>query len=202
MVRNISYTDCSVQDLLGENKDGSDIPKIRRISLLAWTFIGGCKYILSIPMHGSVRIEQNTDGSFVVTEHRKLPAYVLKKIGHTNAKPRVLMDHVEEFEQAVHGADTYAISTSTRNLVLRHATWRQAPASQAQVDFINKLRHKDRQFTAADLSKGAATDIITKIRYGAIAFTKAENRRVQKQARLEEETQKVKRREQVKVGPV
>ncbi|CAI4210553.1 unnamed protein product [Parascedosporium putredinis] len=78
---------------------------------------------------------------------------------------------------------------------------------RGQVDFLNKLRGRDgvEPLTVDDLTKGAAMDMITKVKHGArgrFAALGAQRRKREREAKEAEGVLERRRREQVSVGPV
>jgi hypothetical protein len=60
IVQSITYTDWdSVQSLLDDVTDLN----IRQMSRLAWVYVGDYKHILSIPRHGFLKVDKDTDGN-------------------------------------------------------------------------------------------------------------------------------------------
>ncbi|EOD49827.1 putative dead deah box helicase protein [Neofusicoccum parvum UCRNP2] len=106
----------------------------------------------------------------------------------------------ETLEHALRGADTFASETFPLVFIEKKATWRRKPASEAQLEFLNKQRDKDHQLTADDITKGRAQDMITRIRHGAKG--RFEKIRVQNAKRQRERRQFEKLNPTVEVGPL
>ncbi|GME42742.1 Helicase [Neofusicoccum parvum] len=106
----------------------------------------------------------------------------------------------ETLEHALRGADTFASETFPLVFIEKKATWRRKPASEAQLEFLNKQRGKDHQLTADDITKGRAQDMITRIRHGAKG--RFEKIRVQNAKRQRERRQFEKLNPTVEVGPL
>lgn len=201
----VTFTDySSVLDLIA---DTSGEKHIRAISQYAWVQVGPERFILSAPSGSYIRIERaRVDESHdVVTgpvyravEVRALPAGVAKS---PFATPREILT-AATFSDAVHGADRYASQAFPHTFIHRHQAWRMLPPTQSQLDFVNKLRGKERALTAGDLTKGKAADMITKLKHGARGqFARIEadqRRRRQRWAKMEARGS----RERVRVGPV
>ncbi|KAL9622740.1 MAG: hypothetical protein Q9160_002858 [Pyrenula sp. 1 TL-2023] len=105
-------------------------------------------------------------------------------------------------EGAIHAADTFAVEKLHAFTINISAPWRQGPASEAQITFLNKFRAADEPLTTKSITKGRAADMITKLTNGARGkFKKLDTQRKRK----EDEIQRVmerKKREEVFVGPL
>ncbi|PTB70574.1 P-loop containing nucleoside triphosphate hydrolase protein [Trichoderma citrinoviride] len=198
----VTFTDySSVLDLIA---DTSGERHIRTISQYAWVQVGPERFVLSAPSGSYIRIERlpvcpgSSGPTYRALEVRALPPGVAKS---PYAAPREILK-AATFNDAVHGADSYAASAFPHTFIHRHQSWRKLPPTQGQVDFINKLRGKSRPLTSAELTKGKAADMITKLKHGArgqFARMEAEQRRRDK-TRYTLETRQD--REHVRVGPL
>jgi len=193
----------SVLDLIA---DTSGEKHIRRISQNAWVQVGKDRFVLCAPSGSFIRIECALDKitskpSYRAVEVRALPKGVAKS---PYAAPKELLKAVT-FADAVHGSDNYAASNYPRVFIHRYQRWRGEPPTDGQLKFINKFRGDRESLTAAEITKGKATDMITKIRHGArgqFSDIMAENRRKERHVvRMESDIDK-KRREHVSVGPI
>ena len=198
--RTITFTDYdSVQDLI---EDTSGERHIRAISSLAWVEVAHAKYVLSTQAGDFLTIEQMGDDDFKV----RLTARILgeQPRGSPFMRPRELA-RTQTFLDAVHAADTYASDAFPRHFITKDQAWRRGPASQGQVDFLNKLRPSNDQLGPEGITKGKAGDMITKIRHGArgrfekIEATKKRHQRERSRAEYEDS---LRRREDVRVGPL
>ena len=202
---NITFTEYdSVFDLI---EDTSGEKHIRSISKNAWVQVAPEKYVLSGPDGTYLRLEvaddaETTDAKFVAWEVRSLPQGVSSKSPY--AKPRRLFK-ATTFTDAVHGADKYASEKYPHRLISRYQTWRRGPPTDGQLKFLNQLRAKDDKLQTADITKGKAADMITKLRHGArghFASINAKRRQKEKQLLANEQRQALKFREKVTVGPL
>ncbi|KAJ2987954.1 hypothetical protein NUW58_g4227 [Xylaria curta] len=192
----------SVLDLIS---DTSGERHIRSISKNAWVQVGPHRYILSGPEGTYIRLEKAEKSEenlpdFVAWEIRALPKEVAKS---PFAMPKKLLQ-AATFTDAVHGADKYASEKYPHTLIARFKSWRKGPPTEGQLKFLNKLRGENEKFNATNITKGAAADMITKVRHGArgrFAILEAERRRIEKQVSLQEREKTMKLREQVSVGP-
>lgn len=202
---NIIFTDYhSVFDLID---DTSGERHIRSISPYTWVEVGPNKYVLSATpgfLTLEKRLRKGSDKEvFVVLETAKLPSF-LKKTGSPYRTPRELA-HSEDFTQALHAADTYASKNYPRIFISKKQSWRDQPATDGQLAFLNKVRPKDDQLTKGSLKKGKATDMITKLKHGArgrFAEFEADKRRVEREKLKVEQEAAFKRNEEVSVGPL
>lgn len=204
--RSLTFTEYeSVHDLL---EDTSSDRHVRSISPLAWVAVNQDRAILSLQNRSYISIERqatNDRGSFSVQFTQKL-AEGYKQAADIKSpymRPReVAVTHT--FEDAIHAADTFAIEKFPFKMISHNQRWRQAPATEGQLAFINKTRPTSSQLTEDMISKGSATDMIVKIRFGA----KGRFRRMSAEKRQEEraigklrQEDAIREREVVRVGP-
>lgn len=202
--RKVTFTDYdSIYDLID---DTSGDRYIRGMSPLAWVMVRENRYVLSAQSGDYISIE-TADGraGYRVIYMQRIPEE--KKSKNTKSpymRPREIAK-AKNLSDAVHGADTFASQHFPWHFVQHNAAWRKAPATEGQLAFINKVRPMKEQLTENDVSKGKATDMISKIKFGAKGwFNKIEagkKREAQASAKLRESNE-VKQREQVKVGPL
>ncbi|KAF2744408.1 P-loop containing nucleoside triphosphate hydrolase protein [Sporormia fimetaria CBS 119925] len=205
----ITFTDYdSVHDLLA---DSSTDRYIRQLSEYAWVAVGDAKYVLTTNSGNYLLIEPapastpSTDAdaedpdSYQAKYYRKLPPGVAVKSPY--ATPRVIATSTS-FEHIVHAADTFAGEVFEHMWIAKNQGWRRRPASEAQVEFLNKFRGEEEKLSTKDLSKGKAGDMITRIKHGAKGrYVKASvKKRVEE--RLKGREERVRQREVVKVGPL
>ncbi|KAI9171214.1 DEAD/DEAH box helicase [Paramyrothecium foliicola] len=198
----VTFTDySSVLDLIA---DTSGERHIRAISRYAWVQIGPERFVLSAPSGSYIRIERTaepgtTEGPiYRAVEVRALTATTSKS---PYATPREILT-ASTFQDAVHGADNYASHAFPHTFIERFQPWRLLPPTQGQLDFINKMRGKARSLAPHQLTKGKASDMITKLKHGArgqFARIEAEQRKRERQVTL---TESKLGREQVAVGPL
>ncbi|KAF2870560.1 DEAD box family helicase [Massariosphaeria phaeospora] len=196
----VTFTDYdSVHDLIA---DTSGDQYIRRLSEFAWVGVGDGRYILTTNGGNYLIIEPSgEDGGFQARYYRKLPWSAKSKSPY--ATPRVVAQS-ESFEHIVHAADTFASEVFEHIWISKSQSWRRSRASQAQVDFLNKLRPKEDQLTAEDLTKGKAGDMITRIKHGAKGrFDKASAKK-KTADRMKDRASTIEKRlqGQVQVGPL
>jgi len=221
----------SISDLI---EDSSDERFIRAISPNAWVNVGADKYILSngtmgdwitleriapLPTSPTSLTSPTTTArdpfsspTWKVTLTSKLSSPAASstpthKPTSPFARPRTLLQS-STFEAAVNGADTYASThffSGFISLYLPNAKWRDTPASQAQLDYINKFREADRKLEYGDVTKGKVGDMITKLKFGAKGriLEAVKQRRKEERAReVASEWERKIERERVRVGPV
>ncbi|KAI0406111.1 P-loop containing nucleoside triphosphate hydrolase protein [Xylaria palmicola] len=193
----------SVLDLIS---DTSGERHIRSISQNAWVQVGPHRYILCGPGGTYIRLEKDEkeiegQPEFVAWEIRALPKGASKS---PFAAPRKLLQAVT-LSDATHGADKYASEKYPNMLIARHMRWRKGPATHGQLGFLNKLRGEDEKLQIADITKGQAADMITKLKHGArgrFAMLEADRRRAAREAAAQEQKAALRLREQVSVGPL
>lgn len=201
--RNITFTDYdSVYDLID---DTSGERHIRGISPLAWVLVGPDRYILSSQNGSFLRIEPAADPSSLIRVWftNKIPD---SEGSEKNAlmRPRMLAE-AATFSDAVHAADTFATKRFPWVFVSHRQDWRKKPATYGQIAFLNKLRDMDNQLSAEDITKGKATDLITKIKFGARGWFKKLEAIKKGEERVNNKIGQVtnmRQREQVRVGPL
>ncbi|EGS21101.1 helicase-like protein [Thermochaetoides thermophila DSM 1495] len=204
----------SIFDLIA---DTSGEQHIRSISPHSWVQVSPHKFILSGPGGTYIRLERLEEAEesskknhsepaepkivYKAYEVRALPPGVAKS---PYATPRHILT-AETFPDAVHGADNYASHHYPYIAIATKASWRSQPASQAQLDFLNKFRPANDKLGPEDVSKGRATDMITKIRHGAkgqFAKIEALKKKKQKNMLAEEMYRQRRMQEMVRVGPL
>ncbi|KAH7384881.1 putative mitochondrial ATP-dependent helicase irc3 [Cadophora sp. MPI-SDFR-AT-0126] len=201
----VTFTDYdSVFDLI---EDTSGERHIRQLSPNAWVCVAQDKYILANSNGTYLKLEAASDQTqgdktYVVTETVALDRSGPKQLPFM--RPRQIAKALT-LSDAIHAADTYAQSKYPFHFISRKQAWRNRPATDGQLAFLNKLRLKDDKLTADTLTKGKAGDMITKIKHGArgrFANLEAERRR-EGRAKLKFEQEKaLKEREVVSVGPL
>lgn len=202
--QNITMTDYdSVFDLI---EDSSGERHIRAISQYAWVCVSNDRYILTTSTGTYLKIERDPDDTshFLITETvalRKVPG---SKSKAPYMKPR-LVAHSQTFTDAVHAADTFAKKKYPAQFILKNQSWRERPATDGQLMFLNKLRLQNEQLQPEDVTKGKAGDMITKVKHGArsrFSSIEADRKRLAKANLKLEQAQALKSREQVNIGPL
>ena len=152
--------------------------------------------------------EENPLPQYIVSLIRALPP---KKLAQKNkkkapfAKPRLLLAH-PDFASAVRGADMYSAKIFPQVFTNLRAVWRRLPATEGQLKMLNKMRPKEKQLDAGMVTKGHASDMITKLKHGAKnrfakhVKNKARKASVMNKALKHHEDQR--KMMEVKVGPV
>lgn len=161
----ISFTDYdSVFDLISDRKAELHI---HALSPFAWLRMSTTKYRLG-GVDGSHLVIQAEDGLWSLYLVPKLPP------GSTSKSPwarPIRKAQKMEFEAAVKAAATMTKQEAYAGnfgpwFVARNAPWRRKPATQKQVDFLNEHRGDREVMTVDEITKGDATDWITKLRSG------------------------------------
>ena len=191
----------SVQDLI---EDTSGERHIRAISRLAWVQVDRDRYILCAEEGSYLTVEMADDDRYEVryTARIRPASSVPGKRLAPFARPRILA-RLPTLSDAVHSADTFATSSFAWKFVAVNQPWRKAPATEGQLEFLNKYRDEDSQLTEDDVTKGKAGDMITKIKFGAKGRFDRIKAVVKKQSKEEEKRVEHRRsveREMVQVG--
>jgi ATP-dependent helicase IRC3 len=186
----------SVQDLL---QDSSSEAHIRSISGNAWIRTGKGRYVLSAP-GGRVTITADESGRYSVHHYQALSSQA--KVPFSRARE---IAFVPDFTQAVHAADTFANRVFGSRFIGLWQPWRKKPASPEQLDFLKKRLGLDEGELSDDITKGQATDMIAKLKYGAkgqfkklLTAKRSLEREKMKRLKMEE----LREREEVRVGPL
>jgi ATP-dependent helicase IRC3 len=207
----------SVHDLL---EDTSGERHVRAISENAWIQINSNKYVLAakggvltlerrlLPESSSSNYTSPLGSSesppFVVIWKHTLHA--IEKSKSPWSRPRIIAS-ASSLSDALHAADTFAARKFERIFIATSSSWRKSPASQGQLDFLNRLRDvsEEEPLTESDITKGQAGDMITKVKFGARGrFDKLMRRKrgAEKEVEKMEKVKEMRKRETVKVGPV
>ncbi|KAI9760398.1 MAG: hypothetical protein M4579_001694 [Chaenotheca gracillima] len=205
----ITFTDYdSVFDLI---EDTSGERRIRAISPLAWVEVDDSKHILTTKGQGFITIQKDSETLFKVWETS--PLYrATSSTANTGGRiskspfmrPRTIAS-AESLPAAVHAADTYASEKFPWIIISKEQPWRKGPASEGQLNLLNKFRSTDDQLTPERVTKGKAGDMISKIKHGARRrFGKIEvgQRRKARERTKIERVEEMKKNEEVKVGPL
>lgn len=194
----------SVFDLIA---DTSGEKHIRSISRFAWVQVGPERFILTASSSGTFLKLEKIPGAepgqpqYKAWEVRALPAGVSKS---PFAAPREVLS-AATFVDAVHGCDKYAGENFPFYIISARMGWRKAPATQGQLNLLNKLRPADDKLGPEDITKGRATDMITKIKHGArgrFAGIEAVKKRKQRSVAAAELEGARRLSEMVSVGPL
>lgn len=202
---NVTFTDYdNVNDLI---EDTSGERHIRALSPFAWVEIGEERYILS-SSNGDFLTIKRGQAQHEVVFTQKLPIdYMPTLSGKTKSpymKPRLIATSVN-FEGAVSAADTLAKERFPFEIANKNARWRQKPATQAQVEMLNKFRGDDEKLSVDTITKGRAGDQITKMKHGARGrFDRfmVQKKKLQKSDERIVKWRNDQKRQEVRVGPV
>ena len=201
----VTFTDYeSVYDLID---DTSGERHIRGISQLAWVMVGHNRYVLSTQSGDYLTIDYSDVGSstyFSVTYTQKVPDRDRpsdSKAKSPYMRPRVIANS-ETLSDAVHAADTFALAKFPWTFIHKGQAWRRRPATEGQLAFINKLRPMTDHLTGDTISKGKATDMISKIKFGAKGWFSKLAAQKKRQSLASEKFRQLEQREHIRVGPV
>ncbi|KAI5255188.1 DEAD/DEAH box helicase-like protein [Aureobasidium subglaciale] len=200
---NITFTHYdSVNDLVEDTR--GDV-YIRQVSQFAWVQIDTDRYMLSSGGGDTLKIHRDDpddERPWIVTSVAKLPEAYGSKSPY--ARPRELA-RVNEFDEAIHAADSYAGKHYPFRNIATRAPWRKYPATEAQLARLNKSRPEDQQLTQENTTKGQAADMITRMIHGAKGrFDKLKQirRKTEQEKQKRQELQEKMSRHQIQVGPV
>jgi ATP-dependent helicase IRC3 len=207
----------SVHDLL---EDTSGERHVRAISENAWVQIDSNKYVLaakggiltlerrllpesSASNYTSPLVPSESPPFVVIWKHT---LHAVEKSKSPWSRPRIIAS-ASTLSDALHAADTFAARKFERIFIATASSWRKSPASQGQLDFLNRLRDvsEEEPLTESDITKGQAGDMITKVKFGARGrFDKLMRRKrgAEKEVEKMEKVKEMRKRETVKVGPV
>ncbi|KAF2154404.1 DEAD/DEAH box helicase-like protein [Myriangium duriaei CBS 260.36] len=192
----------SIEDLI---EDTSGERFIRAMSKLAWVQVDARKYVLSNSNGEYLRIDPSGDHFHVSFIARLLP---LLDSSPKSRSPYARAQQIavcETLEDAVHAADTFAMEKFSYNYLRTSAGWRKTLATEAQMGYLNKGRSEDDKLDAGTTSKGQATDMIVKLKFGAKGRFEKMRIAQKKQDNVQEKRRQFEQRlsrEQVRVGPV
>lgn len=195
----ITFTDYdNVNDLI---EDTSGERHIRALSHFAWVQIDDDRYMLS-SSNGDFLTIKRGDSELQVVFNQRLRGEFGSKAPYM--RPRAIATSIN-FEGAVAAADTFAKESFPFEIVNKHASWRRRPATQAQIDMLNKFRGVDEKLTVDMVTKGKAGDQITKLKHGArgrFGRLAAQKKKVQKKEDRKEQWRKLQKQQAVRVGRV
>ena len=204
----VSFTDYdSIYDLID---DTSAERHIRGISNLSWVMVGQDRYVLSTQSGDYLIIERREAGAgtkFFVTYTQKVLERDRSPESQAKSpymRPRVIVNS-DAFSDAVHAADTFALARFPWTFIHQGQEWRRRPATAGQLALINKLRPMSNQLTENMITKGKATDMISKIKFGAKGWFGKLEAEKKRQSRANEKAKlldEIRQREQIRVGPV
>ena len=168
--------------------------------------VGKNRYVLSTHSGDYLTIERSDVGSstsFSVTYTQTVPERDRSpesKAKSPYMRPRVIANS-KTFSDAVHAADKFAKTKFPWTFIHSGQAWRKRAATEGQLAFINKFRPMADQLTEEMISKGKATDMISKIKFGAKGwFSKLEAEKKRKSRTREKMGQS--QRDAIRVGPV
>ncbi|KAK7064266.1 DEAD-box family helicase [Favolaschia claudopus] len=195
-------------------------PQIVKLSRNAWVSCGGDVYVLECLGKGYVRIEPVKDAQ----GEQHFQAHYTPSVDETTAaalkigpflKKRSILK-AKDLSDAVRGCDTYVQAKVVFGPMvvglLRSAKWRSASASEQQKQFVSKRWGKRRFESDADaeskaqkianLTKGEAANIITRLKHGAQARYEKQLKIQTKAAEKSDKEARRRAREDVRVGPL
>ncbi|CAI7613128.1 unnamed protein product [Penicillium manginii] len=186
----------SIYDLLGDTRYEKHI---RSLSRYSWVRVSDDKYILSDSSGWlALEREKGTDG-FVVRHVMKFKDPVTEK--PTFTKPRHIASG-PDLETTVRAGDTFASSKFEEHYISSRKAWRQNPATSSQIQMLNRARIRTEKVSQGGLTRGQAADMITKLKFGGKKRYETMLTQRRKTQKREEEMSELRRRTDVKVGPL
>jgi ATP-dependent helicase IRC3 len=186
----------SIYDLLGDTRYEKHI---RSLSRYSWVRVSDDKYILSDSSGWlALEREKGTDG-FVVRHVMKFKDPVTEK--PTFTKPRHIASG-PDLETTVRAGDTFASSKFEEHYISSRKAWRQNPATSSQIQMLNRARIRTEKVSQEGLTRGQAADMITKLKFGGKKRYETMLTQRRKTQKREEELSELRRRTDVKVGPL
>ncbi|GAQ44081.1 hypothetical protein AtubIFM55763_002678 [Aspergillus tubingensis] len=195
----------TIYDLIHDMKSEKHI---RSLSRYAWVRVDDDKYTLS-DSTGWITLEktkntsnkgQKGDPPATYTVH-----HVMKFKSATEStqytRPRLIATAMD-FESTVRAADTFAASEFDERYISTRQPWRQHPATAAQVTMLNKAKIRNGRIAPGDLTRGQAADLITKLKFGGKKRFASRQKKRRAADEKAQELAELRRREQVRVGPV
>ncbi|GKZ35988.1 hypothetical protein AbraIFM66950_006861 [Aspergillus brasiliensis] len=195
----------TIYDLIHDMKSEKHI---RSLSRYAWVRVDEDKYTLS-DSTGWITLEKakpvsnkkhETDPPATYTVH-----HVMKFKSATETtqytRPRLIATAMD-FESTVRAADTFAASEFDERYISTRQPWRQHPATAAQITMLNKAKIRNGRIASSDLTRGQAADLITKLKFGGKKRFASRQRKRRVADEKAQELAELRKREEVRVGPV
>jgi ATP-dependent helicase IRC3 len=162
----VYYTDyASIYDLISDKRPERHI---RSMSPFTWLRTDQTRYRLT-GRDGSHLTLLLNDGLWSLYHYPRLAKTAFSKSPWARAAlkgSKMTLEHATKAAATLIQQEAYK-ENFPRHFILRNAAWRRQPATQGQVDMLNKIRGEDVDLTVHDITKGEAYDQITKMRSGA-----------------------------------
>ncbi|TIC60773.1 ResIII-domain-containing protein [Wallemia mellicola] len=214
----IIFTDYDDPRALFASLKNKHSENLYNLSRNAWVDCRGGYFVLSCQQSGEIRIEhigseymrpvqikanKNPDGKYLATHKpANVPFRDAKAAGLSPFRRIVTLVKDVDFDMAIKASDKFANEKLMRGrstLILRDAPWRKSPATNVQLNTLEKRLKGDlNEDMRKRLSKGDAADMITRLMNGY----KRRAEKQQKQAMKEHKEAEKKRNKMVKVGPL
>lgn len=193
----VTFTDySSIEELLDDTKVDQ---AVRQLSNFAWVCVGPDRFALTCNQVGFLIVERNEDKAepFAVKYTGALPFYMGRKTRSPYFKSQTIAK-APSLEHAIRAADTFAAERFPHIIIDKWQSWRIRPASEAQIEFLNKFRDEDGKLAVGEINKGKAQDMITRIKHGA----KGRFERMRAASAREEKVQQRHQQAMAKLNPV
>ncbi|RHZ65947.1 DEAD/DEAH box helicase [Aspergillus thermomutatus] len=211
---NLTFTKYdTIYDLIADLKSEKE-KHIRSLSQHTWVRVGDDRYILS-DASGWLTIDKEedtgrvykptatantTDDPYIFTV-RHVAKYKKPDDEVTHTRPRLIAT-APDFETALRAADTFATKKFEKRYISVREKWRQLPASEAQVNFLNKANIRKGLIHERHLTRGQATDLIVKLKFGGKKRFEARKAERLAEWRKQRKVADWRRQGEVRVGPV
>lgn len=196
----------SIYDLIN---DTSSERHIRGLSRLAWVMVRQNRYVLSNLTGDYIRIEASESGMGYTVVFMKKLRQTPPVDGKAKAKAPYMRGReiakAGQLSDAVHAADTFAVEKFSWHFVHSGQAWRKAPATEGQLAFLNMLRPTTDQLNKDVVTKGKATDMISKMKFGAKGWLndiETAKKRAERASEKQRQVSSLRQHEEVKVGPI
>ncbi|KAL4967619.1 DEAD/DEAH box helicase [Aspergillus stella-maris] len=195
---NLTFTKYdTIYDLIQDMKSEKHI---RSLSHYAWVRVGEGRYLLS-GGSGWLTIEKQEDSEPSQYSVHHVMSFNSTEGTKKYTRPRRVAN-TQDFESAVRAADTYAATHFEDRYISTRQRWRSYAASPSQVQFLNAAKIREGEIQPGDLTRGQAGDLITKLRFGSKKRFAAKRKRRAKQEEKIRDFEALRRRGEVRVGPV
>ena len=200
--RRIVFTDYTdINDLILET---SGERFIRAISRCCWVQVDKQRWVIMMLDGKYVTIEKrNSDLHYSIRYTARVPGSRAAGQWRPYQRSREVAT-AKTFTDAVHAADTFVLNTCPRHVIATNQAWRNQPATEGQLKFLNKAK-LDIESSTRYITKGRAADMITKLKFGArgrVEKARAMERRNEREEEKVVQSADLRRREKVQVGPV
>ncbi|KAI9372634.1 P-loop containing nucleoside triphosphate hydrolase protein [Aspergillus egyptiacus] len=173
---------------------------VRSFSHHAWVRVGDHKYLLS-GSSGWLTVEKTAQADEPAYSVHHVMSFKGPDDSKRYTRPRLIAT-AEDLESAVRAADTFAANQFNPRYISTRQPWRNYPATESQLQFLNTANIRKGNIRPGDLTRGQAADLITKLRFGSKKRFAANRKQRAKHDEKIREISELHRRGEVSVGPV